>query len=305
MELAGDLFARQHGVAAVRQLRLLGITLRRQRTLERQQLWVPLASNLIVPRGSIDSWTRRAMAGTLSAPQAMLFGPSAARLHGLDGFTDHEGVEVIVADSAHVDPIDGVTYRYSRHLSTADRHTIERIPVTVLPVTLVQLHSRGHASGQALDSALRSGFSPRWMLEHFIRWQLPNLPAATALLQMLEERVDGRLPRSWFQRLGKMAFAAEGHVLVDEHPVFDAKGKHIADLDLADVELKVGVECQSWEHHGSPSAQQRDLRRKRSLRALGWEIVDVWWSDLERIDEVLADLRLALARARDSQRPGP
>jgi hypothetical protein len=33
------------------------------------------------------------------------------------------------------------------------------------------------------------------------------------------------------------------------------------------------------------------------LRQLGWEIVDVWWSDLDRMDAVLADLRLAIDKA--------
>jgi G:T-mismatch repair DNA endonuclease (very short patch repair protein) len=42
----------------------------------------------------------------------------------------------------------------------------------------------------------------------------------------------------------------------------------------------------------------RDLRRKRRLRTLGWEIVDVWWSDLNRTAEVLADVRLAITVAR-------
>ena len=303
IQLAGELFAKQHGVATDRQLRALSISSRRANTLLRQQVWTRHASNLIVPCGSLDTWTRRAMAGTLSAPRAMLSGPAGARLHALDGFTDVDEIEVVVGDSVHVNRIDGVTYRYSRHLTKADRHVIDHIPVTVLPVVLVQLHADGLASAQALDSALRSGFSPRWLRKHFARWQLPNLTAATAMLQMLEERVDGRLPRSWFQRLAKLLFAANGVALVDEHPVFDARGKHLADLDLAEVELKVGVECQSWEHHGSPSAQQRDLRRKRALRKLGWEIVEVWWSDLARTDEVLDDLRIALARARDRQRP--
>lgn len=303
IQRAGELFAKQHGVATDRQLRALGISSRRAHTLLRRDVWTRHASNLIVPCGSIDTWTRKAMAATLSAPRAMLSGPAGARLHGLDGFTEHDGIEVIVDDSVHVNRIDGVRYRYSRHLTAEDRHVIDHIPVTVLPVVLVQLHADGLASAQALDSALRSGFSPIWLREHFARWQLPNLTAATAMLQMLEDRVDGRLPRSWFQRLAKLLFTADGIELVDEHTVLDAKGKHLADLDLADVELQVGVECQSWEHHGSPGAQQRDLRRKRALRQLGWDIVEVWWSDLARTDEVLDDLRIALARARERQRP--
>ena len=96
--------------------------------------------------------------------------------------------------------------------------------------------------------------------------------------------------------------AAEAIHLVDEWPVFDTTGRRLAELDLANVDLQVGVECQSWEWHGSPSAKRRDLTRKRRLRVLGWEIVDVWWSDLNRMAEVVADVQLAIsiARARKS-----
>ena len=100
------------------------------------------------------------------------------------------------------------------------------------------------------------------------------------MLELLADRVDRRLPRSWFQRLAKDLFAAEAIHLVDEWPVYNTNGRRLAELDLANVDLQVGVECQSWEWHGSPSAKQRDLTRKRRLRVLGWEIVDVWWSDL-------------------------
>ena len=47
---------------------------------------------------------------------------------------------------------------------------------------------------------------------------------------------------------------------------------------------KVGVECQSWEWHSSTAAQHRDARRRGILRMRGWEIVDVWWSDLRSPD---------------------
>ena len=87
-------------------------------------------------------------------------------------------------------------------------------------------------------------------------------------------------------------------MFVDEFPVFDTDGHRLAVLDLADPDLMVAVECQSWEHHGSPRAQQRDLVRKRRLRQIGWDVVEVWYSDLDRVDEVAADVRISIERAR-------
>lgn len=298
MQLVSELFARQHGVAADTQIRGLGISAERQRTLIRNHVWSRLARSIVANAATDDSWHRRAMAAALSAPGALLYGPSAARLHTLDGYDRHDTVEVIVHRRAHVVPIAKVEYHYSRHLSAADRHVVETIPVTILPLTLLHLDACGHDAGKAMDSALRFGFSPRWFDEQFRRWQHPTLTSPTRLLRLLEERVATRLPLSWFQRLAKRVFDEVGITFVDEWPVHDGDGKLLAHLDLAEVDLQVGVECQSWEHHGSPLAQQRDLRRTRRLRQLGWDIVEVWWSDLERVDEVVADVRLALERAR-------
>jgi hypothetical protein len=60
-------------------------------------------------------------------------------------------------------------------------------------------------------------------------------------------------------------------------------------------DLQVGVECQSWKWHATPEAQRRDTARRRSVRRLGWEVVDLWWSDLDRMDDILATLRVVIA----------
>jgi hypothetical protein len=298
MELVNGLFAVQHGLAADRQIRAAGVSADRQRRLIRSQAWVRYARGIVAAGGAAATWQKRAMGATLSASGAMLSGRSGARLHGADGFARHDEIEVMVHRRTHVRPIEGVTYRYSRHLSAADRHTIDGIPVTTLPVTLVHLQANNWAAEKALDGALRDGVSPIWLHEQFQRWQkLAPIPA-THMLRALSDRVDTRLPLSWFQRLAKAVFDAEGIEFVDELPVLDTDGNRLAILDLADAALKVGVECQSWEWHGSPGAQLRDLDRKRRLRQLGWDIVDVWWSDLEKMDAVIADARFALDRAR-------
>ena len=115
---------------------------------------------------------------------------------------------------------------------------------------------------------------------------------------LLNDRVGARLPRSYFQRLASRMLVEHGLTFVDEWPVHDSRGRLLAELDLADVALGVGVECQSWQHHGSPADKRKDTARKRKLRALGWEIVELWWSDLERMDDVVADIRTVVDRAR-------
>jgi len=229
-------------------------------------------------------------------PHAMLYGPAAARLHDFDGFTDHGRLAIILPRGAHVPADVPCDVHQSRVLSIRDRHVIDAIAVTIVPVTLVHLAAEGLNAAKALDGCLRKGMSPLWLRQEFARWESMGNRSATLLLRSLAQRLDGRLPRSWFQRIAHDLFAGHRIELVEEHPVHDDSGNLLAELDLAHVQLKVGVECQSWRWHGSPDAQRRDAQRRRTLRKLGWEIVDVWWTDLHRIDEVLEELLIVLER---------
>jgi hypothetical protein len=185
---------------------------------------------------------------------SLVSGAPAARLHGHDGFADVESVQVVLPYGGHDKTPDSVSVRWSRRLSDKDRCIVNGIPVTIEPVTLIHLQADGLASGKALDSVLRRHKSPLWLKEHFERWQTarPNDPAS-AMLDLLDQRMGKRLPRSWFQRLAKRALEEHGIALVDEWPVFDAAGHRIAELDLANVELMIGVECQSLKYHATPA----------------------------------------------------
>jgi hypothetical protein len=299
-EIAAKLFAAQHGAAADRQLRAAGFSWARQQRMIANNRWRREAPGVVFLVGAPQTWRQEAMAATLYWKGLnLLSGGPAARLHGCDGFTNVDSVQIALPYGGHDKTPDSVSVRWSRRLSTADRYVVDGIPVTTLPVTLLHLHADGLAAEKALDWVLRERKPPLWLKQNFERWQTnrPNDPA-TAMLELLEQRMGKRLPRSWFQRLAKRAFEEHGVTLVDEWPVHDAAGKHIADLDLANVDLKVGVECQSIQYHSTAADIARDRRRRSTLRRLGWDIVELWWSDLDRMDVVLDDLGKALERAR-------
>ena len=125
------------------------------------------------------------------------------------------------------------------------------------------------------------------------------------MLRLLHDRVEARLPLSWFQRLAQRVLAEHGIPLEPEWPLLDGHGRLLAAFDLADVENQVGLECQSWEHHGSPTARRADTDRKRRVGTHGWEIVEVWWSDLDRMDAVIAEFLRVRERAAIVRASGP
>ena len=186
----------------------------------------------------------------------------------------------------------------SRVLEPADQLKIQGIPTVILPVCLLQIAELSDdALIQALEGAMRDGTNPTWIRQVAARYDRPGRTAARRLLRAVDERVDGTLPRSWFQRLASRLLADAGIETVDEYSIYD--GRHCwPQLDLAIPDLHVGIECQSWKWHATPEAQRRDAARKRRLRRLGWEIVDLWWSDLDRIDDVAATLLIIISERR-------
>jgi very-short-patch-repair endonuclease len=63
-------------------------------------------------------------------------------------------------------------------------------------------------------------------------------------------------------------------------------------VDLADPELKIAVEADSFEHHGSRAALVRDCERYDALSAAGWTVLRFTWEHvMSRPDWVTATVR--------------
>jgi hypothetical protein len=296
-----ELMAGQHGVASTSQSRSLGLTRREElRLLERGILYAPLPGVLAVA-GAPVTFRGRAMAATLGAGVTAVSHGAAARLHGLDGFDRHETVDVIARCGSNPHAAPGIDVHYTRGPLRDHTVRVEGIRVMSVASTLALMApDLGIGpTARALDSALRAGVTAAELRLVAQAWRQRGRPGPPALLMLLGERVDNRLPWSWFQRVAARVLASVGIRLVEEYPVRAPNGVLLAELDLADPAGKVGVECQSWQWHATPTAQHRDARRKGMLRQLGWEIVDVWWSDLRAPDRVIMEI-LYLLRSRRS-----
>lgn len=220
---------------------------------------------------------------------------TAARLHELDGFNRADEIHVVLRYDQRRHSLQGTRAHISRVFVDSDQLLITGIPTVIIPVCLIQLAEHSDAAMlKALDGALRNGINPTWIRHVAARYDRPSSSATRRLVRALDERVDKILPRSWYQRLMSRVLAERGIATVDEYPIHDGQ-RLLAELDLAIPELLIGIECQSWTWHATPDAQRRDTARKRMLRRLGWEIIDVWWSDLDRIDDILATLLVMIA----------
>ena len=291
----GRLFARQDGLATAAQLEALGATRAYVRTRIRNGEWIRVSRHVLASGATPDSWRRRVRAAWFDVgTDAAASHVTACRLHDLDGCSREEEVHLTVCGLHHRTSVVGAVVHRSTLLGEEDCDEVDGIGVVMRPVALIQLAATRGAdrAGKALDGMLRRGDPAIWIGRVAQRWLRPGTSGAGTVLTLLDQRVNGRLPRSWFQRVARRVLESHGIALVDEHPVRDPEsGRVLAELDLALPRLQIGVECQSWEWHGTPTAQAADARRRRRLRLLGWEIVDVWWTDLDRMDEIVAELR--------------
>ena len=299
-----ELFARQDGLATAHQLSELGVNPRTVRRRIASGEWERMCERVVGVASTPVTWRRQVRAASLSAgDDAAVSGSTAARLHGFDGFDADGQMHITTFGRRHHTPLPGVSLHRSRVLQRRDCVVIDGLVCVSRPIALVQIastHGRD-AAGQALDSMLRRGDNPIWIRQVASAWRRRGMSGPATTLELLNERVDGRLPRSWFQRLAKNVLATQGFALVDEHPVRSTEGQRLADLDLAIPHLQIGVECQSWQWHSTPVARAHDARRKRRLRLLGWELVEVWWSDLERIGEIAEEISYLIARQAERQ----
>lgn len=296
------LFSAQDLLATTTQLLDLGVPRGVVRQRIRTGEWVRVAHNLVGLPAPMD-WQRRLRAALLTAGAAALAShASAARLHRFDGYDRSEHVWLCSIGGVHVTSSVEATISRSRLVTPRHRLVLPSgLPVVSKPVALVQIAGRDgeDAAARALDGLLRDGVRPAWIRDISTELSGRGSSGSRTVLQLLHERVDQRLPRSWFQRIAQRMLAVHGVRLEDEWPVYDGERK-LADLDLAWPALKIGIECQSWAWHATPAAKDRDNRRKRRLRALGWEILEVWWTDRDRIDEVVRDIEVEIERRRPS-----
>lgn len=278
----------------------VGLTRRQVRTRLETGEWEQLARGIVGFAGLDMTWRRRCRAALLVSSEAAVLGhATAARLHAFDGYDTDDRVIVSFPGGSRPGRLpNGAIGRRAGALEPHQTTVVDGLPCVIRPVALLQVAADDgvDAAGRALDSMLRDGASPTWIRQVSSQWRRKGVAGPAVVMRLLDERVDRRLPRSWFQRLAKRTLAARGFQVVDELPVRDDRGVLLAELDLANPLLKIGVECQSWRWHATPSARADDARRKRRLRQLGWEIVEVWWSDLDDMDGVVAEIHLLIDR---------
>lgn len=274
--------------------------------LERSALR-PLAPRVFGIHGAPNTWQQLAMAATLTANHAaVLPHRAAARVHGIDGFTS-DLVEVTVPHGRRV-RIDGVVVHQA---AVPDDHLVEidGIPCTSLARTIVDLPQvvSPRMVERAIDDYQRKGYSLDWLEQVAIGWQRRGRRGSAVILRSIEaRRRSGAVRGSWFEKLIEEIIASP--LLpppVQQHVIYDSKGKFIARVDLAFPEVRLGVEAHSRSFHTGIHQEIVDQRRENRAMMEGWQFLYLGWADRKTPLQARRFLERVVARRRLDLGLGP
>ncbi|MDQ1438066.1 MAG: hypothetical protein QOK43_1695 [Acidimicrobiaceae bacterium] len=249
--------------------------------------------------GAPDTWEQRLLAAVLSTGGVASHRAGAA-LWGL-----WEGDEVEVTVSGHGRRLSkGVIHRSS---DLGEGHVTRRrgVVVTTPMRTLVDLGAvvSDHHVADAVERALLARVcSVRGIERALDDVARKGRSGAGVIRRVMDERALGQARPDGLLE-ARMARVLREHGMPSPHFQFEVRvrGRLVARVDFAYPDLRLAIEVDGFEVHGTPSALQRDLERQNALVAAGWTLLRFTWLDVVRrpewvtaqIARVLRDRRCA------------
>ncbi|MGW5241972.1 DUF559 domain-containing protein [Monashia sp. NPDC004114] len=150
-----------------------------------------------------------------------------------------------------------------------------------------------------VDSAWRAGLSPLEVAEAAKR--LP--PRSFRNVMRVLRHADRGAANPFESVLRAICIGVAGLSVVTQFEIRDSS--YFARVDLADVALRLVIEAESFEHHGTRAALRRDCRRYTDLGARGWAVLRFSWEEVMfEAERVARALRLAVESRRRTATKG-
>jgi hypothetical protein len=293
------LFTRSQAHATEVSDRMLQLRVRRG-TLER------LSRDVFRVAGAPDTWHQRLLAAAWSGgPECCVSHRAAAALHGFDGFRS-EIVEVVRPRRQDYRGGTGVTAHVAHVLDPCDRGTCGPIPVTTPVRTLIDLGAvvRIERLEEALDSAERDGMVDRLALvARHAEIRRSGRNGVGPLAQLLDGRhARTATPRSVLERRMLRLLTAAGLPEPQCQVRVPRADGRVAFLDLAYVDVRLGIELDGQAWHATARQRQSDHERQNQVVIADWTILRFTFEDVSSRPEYVA-LLVREALAAGARRP--
>ena len=284
-----ELASVQHGVVTRRQAAAMSHSNKCLAQLVRRGTLKQIHPDVFVFAASPPSWRSRLMAATLAGGGSHASHRAAACLHELDGFAQPQPLEVTVARGRYPARDDIIVHRWTGP-DPGDYTDIDSIATSGVASTLARLGAvvPSPRVEQALDDALRRGYSLKWIEETVERLHRPGPTGTGVLLRLLSDPArQGAVPDSVFERMTARLLNEAGlPTPVLQHPIRLSDGR-TARIDIAWPQVRWGIECHSRRHHFGPSRVAADHDRDHLLAIAGWQVTYLTWHQVQDADYVV------------------
>ena len=237
----------------------------------------------------------RLRAAIATLPGAVVSHESAGELHGLAYV--QQGLATVMVHSQTTHEFPGVIVRRSHDLAPDQIRSIDELPVTTAPRTIVDLAavvSRRHLAAILDDAVAAKLASVPAVAEVALVVGRSGKPGTKNLRTVLYERLGTGLIGTPLENKGNaLLLTIEEATPEFEYPI-PWRPEHR--FDAAYPSERLAIEWDSLRWHLQESAFNRDRVRDREAIVHGWRILRFTWKDVtERPDEVVATIRKALA----------
>ena len=227
-------------------------------------------------------------------------GPTAAALHGFDGFALAPPFHVVIPRGRHVNRIGHVVHT-TMVLDPIDREEIDGIAVTAPARTIIDLPRSGGGSRltAAIDSALRDGGLTETHLHRRIAaLRTSGRVGVPRLLALIEGAEVTRGGHSWLERRFLELCAARGVPLPTPQVVLTRARDKLVRVDFRFPGTPVVVEVLGYRYHRTTSQMQRDAERMNQLILEGHVVMQFTYLHVtESADWVVETVQQALTAA--------
>jgi very-short-patch-repair endonuclease len=224
-------------------------------------------------------------------------GPSAAALHGFDGYRLKPPFDVTILRGRDVKRVGHRVHTTAR-LDLIDRAVVDEVPVLSAARTLIDL-ARTETRERltvAFDSGLRDGrFNESLVHRRIIALRSKGRFGVPRLLEAIEGAEAIRGGHSWLEREYLRLVVAAGLPIPLTQQVLTRAGDHLVRVDFRFANTPVVVEVLGYQYHRSRAQLQRDADRMNAMLAEGLQPYQFSYEHVvEAPESVVATTRSAL-----------
>ncbi len=304
LEALAQRAAQQHGVITMHDAVGLGATASRARNELSRPEWERVGRSVWRVAGSPNTVEQRLMIALLSAGAgAVLSNETAAARYGVPGFEAERPIHVVRGRSNSTTP-PGVRVHRVRRMWTDEVTVLDGFPI-VRPFRIpFELADAGMAEGRVarLTDRLWADrlLTGAQLHRHFDERFNAGHPGRSTMKRILAARGTDWVPPASGLENRKLTTLERYELFGFERQVdLGDDLRWIGRVDFFHRSLKVVIEVQSDRHHLALSDVVADTARRQALEAAGFEVVEVWESEIWYKPEIWTGrVRAAIARAR-------